>query len=109
MKHNKYQKEPGSTSTFTKRMKKATKQIGQKYRKGGTKDCFLFDIQFYSKKPAEVAMEFFTKLIGMVNTNNKGFCKDNIEKLTKDWPGGSYLALSSKTMVPGYRPLITIE
>ena len=38
----------------------------------------------------------------------EGFCKDTIENLTKDWPGGSYLMLRSKPMVPGVRPLIDI-
>ena len=33
---------------------------------------------------------------------------DTIGKLTKDWPGGSYLVLRSKPMVPGNRPLIAI-
>ena len=44
----------------------------------------------------------------MVKTNIKGFCKDTIEKLTKDWPGGYYLVLRRKTMVPRDRPLIAI-
>ena len=47
-------------------------------------------------------------LVGMVNTNTKGFCKDTIEKLTKGWPGGSYLVLKIKPVVPGDRPLIDI-
>ena len=33
---------------------------------------------------------------------------EKIENLTKDWPGGYYLVLISKPMVPGYRPLIAI-
>ena len=53
-------------------------------------------------------MEVGAELIGMVKTNNKGFCKETIEKLTKDWPGGSYLVLRSKPMVPRDRPLIAI-
>ena len=48
------------------------------------------------------------ELIGMMKTNTKGFCKETIEKLTKDWPGGSYLVLRSKPMVPGDRPEISI-
>ena len=44
----------------------------------------------------------------MAKTNTTGFCKDNIEKLTKGCPGGSYLVLRSKPMVPGGRPLIDI-
>ena len=47
-------------------------------------------------------------MIGMVKTNTKGFCRDTIEKLTKYFPGGSYLVLRSKPMLPGGRPLIAI-
>ena len=54
-------------------------------------------------------MEISAELIGMVKSNTKGLCKETIEKLTKDWPGGSYLVLRSKPMVPGDRPLISIR
>ena len=53
-------------------------------------------------------MEFGAELIGLVKTNTKGLCKDIIENLTKDWPGGSYLVLRRNHMVPGVRPLIDI-
>ena len=53
-------------------------------------------------------MEVVAKFIGMVNTNTKGFCKEPIEKLTKDWPGGSYFVLRSRPMVPRDRLLIDI-
>ena len=43
-----------------------------------------------------------------MKTNTKVFYKERIEKLTKYWPGGSYLVLRSKTMVPKDRPLISI-
>ena len=46
-------------------------------------------------------MEVGAELIGMVKTNTKGLCKDTIENLTKDWPGGYYLVLRSKSMLPG--------
>ena len=48
------------------------------------------------------------ELIGTVKTNTKVFCRETIEKLTKDCPGGSYFALRSKPMVPGDWPLIAI-
>ena len=44
----------------------------------------------------------------MLKKNTKGFCKEKIEKLTKDWPGGSYIELRSKPLVPRDRPLIAI-
>ena len=53
-------------------------------------------------------MELGAELIGMVKANTKGFCKEKIEKLTKNWPGGSYVVLRSKPMVPGVWPLIAI-
>ena len=52
-------------------MMEATKGIGQKYRKGSTKDCFIFDSWFSSKKAAEAAMEVGVDFIGMVKTNTK--------------------------------------
>ena len=56
----------------------ATKGIGQKSIKGVTKDFFLFDSWFASKKAVEAAMEFGAKLIGMVKTNTKVFYKETI-------------------------------
>ena len=108
MKHSKYQQELGANSACTKRMMEATSGIGQKSIKGGTKDDFLFDGWFTSKRAEKSAVEIGADLIGMVKTNTKGFCKETIEKLTKNWPGGSYLVLRSKPMVPGDRPLIAI-
>ena len=108
MKNSRYHQELGAAAACTKRMMKETKGIGQKSIEGGTKDCFPFDSWFASKKAAEAAMKIGAELIGMVKTNTKGFCKDTIEKLTKKWPGGSYLVLRSKPMVPGGRLLIAI-
>ena len=107
-KDRRYQQEIGAIAACTKRIMEATKGIGQKSIKGGTKDCFLFDSWFASKKAAEAATEMSAELIGIVKTNIKGFCREAIENLTKDWPGGPYLVLRSKPMVPGDRPLIAI-
>ena len=60
----------------------ATKGIGQKSIKGVMKDCLLFDSWFASKKAAEAAMGIGAKLLCMVKTNIKGFCKETIDKLT---------------------------
>ena len=108
MKHSKYQQDIVETAACTKRMLEATKGISQNSIKGGTKYCFLFDSWFASKKAAEAAMGVGDELIGMVKKNTKGFYNDTIENLTKDCPGGSYLVLRSKPIVPGYRPLIDI-
>ena len=73
MKERRYQQDLEATAACTKRMMEATKRIGQNSIKGGTKDCFLFDSWFASKKAAEAAMEMGAELIGMVKTNTKGF------------------------------------
>ena len=52
-------------------MTEATNGIGQKYRKGATKDCFIFEIWFSSNKAAESVTEVGAELIGMVKTNTK--------------------------------------
>ena len=106
--HIKYKNELGSTAACTKRMMVATKGIYQKSIKTGTKYCSLFDSWFASKKAAESAIKVGANFIVMVKTNTKEFCKETIEKLTKDWPGVSYLMLRSKRMVPGDRLLIAI-
>ena len=108
MNDSRYQHELGATAACNKRMMEATKGIGQESIEGGKKYYFLFDSWFASKKAAEAAMELGSELIGMVKTNTKGFCKETIEKLTKDWPGGYYLVLRSKPMAPRDRPLIAI-
>ena len=63
---------------------------------------------FAYKKAAEAATEIGAEFIDIVKKNTKGFCKEAIENITKDWPGGSYLLLRSKPMVPGYRLIIAI-
>ena len=53
-------------------------------------------------------MDIGSYIIGMVKTNTKGFYKETIDNLTKGFPGGSYLLLRRKPMVPEVRPLISI-
>ena len=50
VKHINYRQGLRATTSCTKRMTEATKGIGQKYRKRETKDCFIFDSWFSSKK-----------------------------------------------------------
>ena len=78
MKHSKYQQELGATASYNKKTMTATKGVYQKSIKGGTKDFFLFDSWFASKKAAEYAMEVGAELIGMAKKNTKGFCKETI-------------------------------
>ena len=89
-------------------MTEATKGIVQKYIKGAMGDCFIFVSWFFSKKAAEAVMEVGADFIVMMKTNTKRLFKENIEKLTKYWPGGSCLVLRSNHMVPGGGALIAI-
>ena len=96
------------TTECTKRMMESTKGIGQRDMKVATKDCFIFEIWFSSKKSAEDVMDVGVKIIGMVKTNIKWLCKDTIDNIARDWMGGFHLVLRSKPILPGVRPLISI-
>ena len=45
---------------------------------------------------------------GPMKTSHEGFCLAMLEKLMKDWPGGSYLVLKSTPRFPGESPLLDI-
>ena len=83
MKHSKYQKELGATVTCTKRIMEATKVIGQKSIKGGTKDCFLFDSWLASKKAAEAAMNVGAEFIAMSKTTPKDSARRPLRSLQR--------------------------
>ena len=70
-----YNQELEANSACTKRIMESTKGIGQKSRKGTTKDFFLFDFCFSSKKVVEAEMVFVTNLIFIANKNTKVLCK----------------------------------
>ena len=73
MKHSKYQQELVSTVACNNRFMEATKGIGQKYIKGGTNDCFLFDICFASQNAEEAAIGIGDNFIGILKTNTNKF------------------------------------
>ena len=108
MKPSRYHLELGATSACTKRLMEDMKGMGHSALKGSTRDCFLLDSWFLLNKSTEASASIGVDLIGMVQTNTKGFCKATIEGLTKDWPGGSYIVSRSKPMVPGERQLLAI-
>ena len=75
--------------------------MGQRSVKGSTRFFFLFYSWFSSNKASEAAASIGVDFIVVVKTNTKGFCKDTIEGLNKDWPGVSYIVFRRKPMVPG--------
>ena len=89
MNYSNYHQQIGATTACTKIMTEAIKGIGQRYVKGSTKDCFIFDNWFSSNQSSESGMELSDDLIGMIQPNKKLFCKETIDKHTKYWPGGS--------------------
>ena len=44
----------------------------------------------------------------LVKTSHEGCCISKLEKLVKDWPGGSYFVINGNTRVPGGRSLLAI-
>ena len=89
-----------------KRIMGATKGLGQRGIKWSTKDYFIFDSWFYSKRLVEYSMGIGTDMVGMVTTNTKGLCKDTIDNIKNDCPGASYLTPKRKYVVPGDRLII---
>ena len=87
MKKIKYNMQIGSTSTCMNIIMEAKKGVGQRDLKRYTKDYFLFDSQFSSKRSEETVMVVGADMIGMVRTNTKLFCKDTIYKMTNYWTG----------------------
>ena len=61
----------------------ATKGIGQKSIKGGTKDCLLFDSWFASKKAAEAAMNVGAEFIAMSKTTPKDSARRPLRSLQR--------------------------
>ena len=96
------------TKVCMKRITEATKRLVKRDIEGAKKVSFNFDSWFYSKWSDEAALEIRSDMIGMFKTNTKGFCKDNIDNLTVDKPGGSFIAFKRRSMCPGHMPLISI-
>ena len=103
-----YHMKLGATATCTNRLMEQTKGVLQRSLKGSTRDFFLFDSRFLSKKAAESVASNRVDSIGMVKTNTNVFYKDTIEGLTKNWSGVSYIVLRSMPMVSGGNPLLAV-
>ena len=69
MKKIKYNMQIGSTSAYMNSIMEAKKGVGQRDLKRYTKDYFLFDSQFGSKRSTEVVMDVVFDMIGMVKIN----------------------------------------
>ena len=87
-----------------KRLDIATKGCGQLT----SNDTYFSDSWFRSVKTAEEMAAAGVDYCGPVKTSHKGFCLATLEKLMKDWPGGSYLVLKSTPRFRGESPLLAI-
>ena len=108
IKSSRYHLELGDTAACTKIFMGDKTGLGQRYLKESTKYFFIFNSWLLSKNSVEAAASIGVDLIGMVKTNTKGFCKATVEGSTKDWPGGSYIVLRRKPILPGERWLLNI-
>ena len=106
MKLIRYHFELGAMDDCTNILMEAAKGFGHRALQGLTRDCLLFENWFLLKKSEEANGFIRVDLIGMVKINTKVFFKAMIEMLTKVWPGGYYIVLSIKPMLPEERPLI---
>ena len=104
IKTSEFKKYIGSATECMRRLAIATKGCGQLK----SNDTYFADGWFSSVKMAEDAMAAGVDYCGPVNTSYKDFCLATLEKLMKDWPGGSYLVMKSTPIVPCGRPLLAI-
>ena len=87
-----------------KRLAIVTKGCGQLT----SNNTYFADSWFISVKTAKEMVATGVDYCGEVKTSHKGFFLATLEKLMKDWPGGSYLVLKSTPSFPGKRPLLAI-
>ena len=71
MKNTKYHQELGSMVACMNMMMETMKRLGQRIRKGATKDCFIFDSWFASKRSAKYAADVGDDFIGTEKTNTR--------------------------------------
>ena len=87
-----------------KRLVIATKGYGQLT----SNDTYFANIWFISVKTADDMAASGVNYCGPEKTSHKDFCLATLEKLMKDWPGGSHLDLKSTPIFPGEIPLLAI-
>ena len=104
MKKLKFQSVLGGTAAFIKRLAISTKGCGQMT----SSNAYFAGSWFSYVKTSDEMAASGVDYCGPVKTSHKGFCLSKLEKLMKDWPGGSYLVLKSNPIFPGEIPLLAI-
>ena len=104
MKTQKFKYYIGGTADYMKIIMNTTKQLG----KLSSNDAIFYDIWFIRVKTAGEANPQVVYYCGPLKTSHKVLCLDNLEKLTKECPGGSQMCMRISPRVPGYIPLMDI-
>ena len=94
----------GGTTVCMKRLAISTEGCGQLTSNG----TYFADSWFSSVKTAEKMAAAGVNYYGPVKMSHKVFCSATLEKLMKDWLGGSYLILKSTPRFPVKIPLLAI-
>ena len=92
------------TTACMKRIAIDTKGCGQLT----SNETYFADSWFSSVKTSEEMAATGVNYCGLAKTSHKGFYLAMLEKLIKDWPGGSYLVMKSTPRFIGERPLLAI-
>ena len=71
-------------------------------------DTHFADMCFSSVQTADEEMAAGVNYCGPLKTSHKGVFLATLEKLMKDFPGGSYIVMNSTPRFPGGRPLLAI-
>ena len=87
----------GGSDVCMKRLAISTKGCGQLT----SNDTYFADSWFSSVKTTDEMAAAGVNYCGPAKTSHKGFCLATLEKLMKDWPGGSYIFLMSTPIFPG--------
>ena len=104
MNTSKFQNVLGGTAACMKRLAISTKGCGQLT----SNYTYFYYSWFSSVKTAEEMGAAGVDYFGLMKTIHKGFCFATLEKLMKDFPGGSYLVLKSTPRFTGERTLLAI-
>lgn len=82
-------------------------QEREEARRKGKREQFLGDSWFTSKRLCDFLMqELGHEYFGALKTNHSGTPKEEMERIMKDWPSGSYLVAECaelKLFIVGYK------
>ena len=106
MKKRKYHLDIFSVSDFTKRIMELTKELGHSNMKCSAKDLYVYKVGVPQRGLLNLQCMLALMLLLWLKPIRL-ICKDTIKNITKYWPGGYYLTLKRKYMVPRDRSLLS--